>query len=215
MKDKINIIAIDDHQIILDGLEYSLKDTKNIEFIYSTTNKQDFLNKLNTIGEYVNIAIVDLNLNDNSKENITSLCIEIKKQYHHIKILVLTTYGGKKLISKLKQASIDGYISKNHSKEELQRAIITLWENKQYYQEYLEENINEELEDNYRYKIDVSDREKEILLHIKEGKTNKQIAEILFISSYTVKTHRQNLRKKFNVNTSSALIAKAIQFGII
>lgn len=203
----INIIAVDDHEIVLDGIEYALSSEENINLIARAQSKKELIDKLIHLHEYIHIIILDLNLNDNSGDYI-SLINQLQNKYPKIKILVLTTYTGSTLISNLKQAGVKGYLSKNHSKADLIQAIQRISENNDFFPVSEDNKPDIKLEDRFELKTKLSEREKEVLNLIGIGKTDKEIAEKLSLSSKTIKTHRQNIRKKFNVNSTVELVGK-------
>lgn len=207
-----NIIAVDDHQIVLDGISYSISKKENTEIIGTYNTKQDFLEALEKEHLYIDIAIIDLNLNEKSND-ILELPKKVKALYPKIKILILTSYSGKKLINLLKDIQVEGYLSKTHSRQELFEAIDLLNSGSQYFQNFSETSsiIDDRFSDNLEYSF----REKEILQLLAKGKTDANIGEILFLSAHTIKTHRQNLRKKMSVSTTAEMIAIAAKQNVI
>jgi len=207
----VNIIAVDDHQIVLDGISYSISKKENTEIIGTYNTKADFLKALEREGNYIDIAIIDLNLNEKT-DDILELPKFVKEHYPNIKILILTSYSGNKLMRLLKEINVDGYLSKTHTRQELFAAIDRIYTNKEYFQNITNEPV---LNDSFATNIEYSDREKEILKLLAKGKTDSVIGEILFLSANTVKTHRQNLRKKMNVTSTAEMIAIAVKTGLI
>ncbi len=207
----VNIIAVDDHQIVLDGISYSISKKENTEIVGTYNTKNDFLKALEHKKDYINIAIIDLNLNEKT-DDILELPKYVKQQYPDIKILILTSYSGNKLMRLLNEINVDGYLSKTHTRQELFTAIDKINDNKKYFQ-----NITaaSSLNDNFATGIEYSDREKEILKLLAKGKTDSVIGETLFLSANTVKTHRQNLRKKMNVSSTAEMIAIAVKTGLV
>ncbi len=208
----INIIAVDDHQIVLDGISYSLSKKENTELVGTYNTKIDFLQALEKQSEYINIAIIDLNLNEKT-DDILELPKLVKQKYPNIKILILTSYSGNKLIRLLKEINVDGYLSKTHSRKELFDAIDKLNKNAEYFQNTKEHN--QIIDDNFSVNLEYSDREKEILQLITKGKTDSEIGTELILSANTIKTHRQNLRKKMKVTTTAEMITIAVKSGIV
>jgi DNA-binding NarL/FixJ family response regulator len=208
----INIIAVDDHQIVLDGISYSISKKENTEIIGTYNTKQDFLEALAKEHQLIDIAIVDLNLNEKA-EDMLELPKTIKKLYPEIKILILTSYSGNKLMHLLKDIHVDGYLSKTHTRSELFEAIDQVCMNQKYFQNTSE--VNQIIDDNFSVSLEYSEREKEILQLLAKGKTDISIGETLFLSANTIKTHRQNLRKKMNVSTTAEMIAIAAKQNII
>lgn len=208
----INIIAVDDHQIVLDGISYSISKKEDTELVGTYNTKADFLQALEKQSEYINIAIIDLNLNEKT-DDILELPKLVKHKYPKIKILILTSYSGNKLIRLLKEINVDGYLSKTHSRKELFDAIDKLNKNAEYFQNTKEHN--QIIDDNFSVNLEYSDREKEILQLIAKGKTDSEIGTELILSANTIKTHRQNLRKKMKVTSTAEMITIAVKSGIV
>jgi two-component system, NarL family, nitrate/nitrite response regulator NarL len=106
-----------------------------------------------------------------------------------------------------------GYLLKSASKEEIEEAILSVYEGKLYMSLDINLSSNEKQEIN---NIPVlSSREKEVVQLIANGMTNPQIAAMLFISLHTVDSHRKNLLTKFNVNNTASLIKLASRYAIV
>ena len=104
---------------------------------------------------------------------------------------------------------------KNADEEELVHAIMEVAGGKKYYNRDITELMieNMALEGHQFQKL--SDREAEILQYVSEGKTTREIAEMLFVSTRTVETHRTNMMKKLDVQNTAELIRKAVQLKLI
>jgi len=207
-----NIIAVDDHQIVLDGISYSISKKDNTEMIGTYNTKHDFLAAIEKEHAYIDMAIIDLNLNEKS-DDILELPKKVKALYPNIKILILTSYSGKKLINLLKTIKVEGYLSKTHSRQELFEAIDALNAGEAYFQNYSE--TTSLIDERFAVSLEYSVREKEILALLAKGKTDAAIGEILFLSANTIKTHRQNRRKKMSVSTTAEMIAIAAKQNVI
>ena len=145
--------------------------------------------------------------------------VEAAKQIHKtqpdIKIIGLSMHSGKQFIQGMFKAGAFGYLLKDGDSDELLTAISTVMENKKYLskdikQEYLTLlKKGETIE-----KAILSSREKEVLQLIAEGKSSKEIGEILFLSPKTVDVHRNNIMKKIELHTIPELTKYAIQKGL-
>lgn len=114
----------------------------------------------------------------------------------------------------------DGYLIKNCDTEELSNAIQKVNKGQKYFSVDVTESLLQQEQqvkpsNHIETLADLTDREKEILVLIAEGNSNKEIGEQLFISQRTVDTHRTNLAKKLNVNNIVGLIRFAYSSGLI
>ena len=125
----------------------------------------------------------------------------------------MSTFNERSYISQMVQNGAAGYILKSVSKEEIEEAILCVYEGKLYMSLELELNKQEQQRINTAPLL--TSREKEVLLLISEGFTNPQIAEKLFVSPYTVDSHRKNLLTKFEVNNTAGLIKQAAKYGLV
>jgi len=205
---KINILIVDDHPMVLEGMKALLSNFDYITVSGTATNAYDAMAMLKA--QPVDIVIVDINLPEVSGIELTA---KIKKEFPAIKILAMSTFKERSYISQMIKNGASGYLVKSASKEEIEAAILGANEGKL----YLSLDINS-IELNPEIAPDVpvvSRREKEVLQLIVDGLTNPQIAEKLFISLHTVDSHRKNLLAKFNVNNTASLIRVAIKNNLV
>jgi len=205
---KINILIVDDHPMVLEGMKALLSNFDYITVSGTATNAYDAMAMLKA--QPVDIVIADINLPEVSGIELTA---KIKKEFPGIKVLAMSTFKERSYISQMIKNGASGYLVKSASKEEIEAAILSANEGKL----YLSLDINS-IELNPEVAPDVpvvSRREKEVLQLIVDGLTNPQIAEKLFISLHTVDSHRKNLLAKFNVNNTASLIRVAIKNNLV
>jgi two-component system, NarL family, nitrate/nitrite response regulator NarL len=205
---RINILIVDDHPMVLEGMKALLSNFDYMTVIGTATNAFEAMDKLKN--QPVDVVIADINLPEVSGIDLTA---RIKKEYPAIKVLAMSTFKERSYISQMIKNGASGYLVKSASKEEIEAAIQSANEGKL----YLSLDINS-IDLNTEIAPDapvVSRREKEVLQLIVDGLTNPQIAEKLFISLHTVDSHRKNLLAKFNVNNTASLIRVAIKNNLV
>jgi DNA-binding NarL/FixJ family response regulator len=143
------------------------------------------------------------------------LCQVIKEKYPGIFILGLSTFNQGLYIKKMMANGASGYILKNSSKEELVSAIHVVMEGGIYFSGEAGEALAAYQRSAGSALPVLTPREKEILELIAEGFTNPQIAEKLFLSQFTVDSHRKNLLAKLNVKNTASLIRLAVENKLI
>jgi DNA-binding NarL/FixJ family response regulator len=206
----IKIFIIDDHPMVVAGLNSLLGRLENIEVAGAVSNAFDaipFLKK-----NKIDVVLLDINLPDISG---IDLCKKIHKEFPEIKILGISTFSERSYISRMIENGASGYLIKSASADEIAEAIDTVLKGKIYLSvsmEHIAKPLSIISSDNLPA---LTKREKEILQLISEGLTNNQIAEKLFISPLTVDSHRKNLLTKLNVNNAASLIKLAVQNGLI
>jgi DNA-binding NarL/FixJ family response regulator len=205
---KINILIVDDHPMVLEGMKALLSNFDYMTVTGTATNAFEAMDKLKNL--MVDIVIADINLPEVSGIELTA---RIKKEYPAIKVLAMSTFKERSYISQMIKNGASGYLVKSASKEEIEAAIQSASEGRL----YLSLDINSiDLKSEIEPDVPVvSRREKEVLQLIVDGLTNPQIAEKLFISLHTVDSHRKNLLAKFNVNNTASLIRLAIKNNLV
>ena len=130
-------------------------------------------------------------------------------------ILGLSTFNQGLYIKKMVENGASGYILKNSSKEELIKAIHAVYEGHIYFSGEVGIALQEYQKSSSIELPELSNREKEILGLIAEGYTNPQIAEKIFLSSFTVDSHRKNILAKLNVKNTASLVRLAVEKKLI
>lgn len=199
----IKVFITDDHYMVVEGIRSILQLEKNIEWLGHAMTADSCMAFLHS--QQPDVLLLDINLPDKSG---IDLCKEIKAKYPDIQILGLSSFNQQSYIQKMMQNGASGYVLKNASIEEIVKAI--------------EAAMNGEIFLSYQASIAIDKnknaltpvitrREKEVLMLIAKGLTNKEIADKLFISTTTVDTHRKNLLAKFQVKNTASLISLATQ----
>lgn len=202
----IKILLADDHKIVIDGLKLILGANPHFEIVGEVENGQEALDFL----EQQKVHIVVLDINMPVMDGITC-ARKIKKLYKHVKVIILTMYAQKSFIEEIIQIGIDGCLLKNNTGKELADAIDRVYAGRSYYDQIQSFSIDKE--EIKKHKL--SERELDIIRNLSDGLSSTQIADKLFISMHTVKTHRKNILKKLDLHSSSELIQYAINNGII
>lgn len=199
---KIKIILVDDHQLFLEGLLVSLEKELTIEVLKTFNNATDSLAFLKK--NRVDLVVTDISMPEiNGVEFIKRL----KKIDAYSKVLVVSMF---KPIH-YEKGFYDGYLLKDCDSSTLVKAIHSIVVDKKSFFFYEKEEI-ETLE--FKTQI-VSKREKEIIKLIAKELTVDEIADELFLSRYTVETHKKNIFFKLQVKTNTGLVKKAIKLGYI
>ena len=156
------------------------------------------------------ILLLDLNL---GKMDGFEVLKEIRKKNEKIKVLIFTMYDSEFLIDKARQLKANGYLLKNTMNGELVEALNGVYQKDFYVHETLSRRKaeNDLFRDEFIERMRLTKRETEIIRMVAMGKQNEEIADILFLSFYTVKTHRKNLMKKLNLNNAADLVRFAYE----
>jgi len=215
--EKIRLMIVDDHPIIIEGMKILLMGADDIEFIGSAGNAESLFRLLGTT--LPDVLLVDLVLPDIQGSEVTKMVVQ---KYPGVRVIILSANAEEESIVACLNAGARGYLTKDVPRSELIKAIHAISEG----EEYLGESISRKVivsyfrkartGDNHEHQVlpELSDREKEVVGLIAEGLTYKEIGEKLFISARTVEAHRNNIMQKLELNTIADLIKYSIRLGI-
>jgi two-component system, NarL family, nitrate/nitrite response regulator NarL len=203
------ILIVDDHNMVIEGLKSILAQLPHIEVIATAMNAFEAIEALR-MHTKINLVLSDINLPDISG---IELCAKIKKEFPAVEVIALSTFNQRSYVSQMIQNGATGYLVKSANAVEIDEAIQTVLSGKM----YISNDINNEtiVAASSDDAPTLTRREKEILIMIAEGMTNNEIADKIFVSHYTVDTHRKNLLIKFEVGNTALLIKKAAGFGLL
>jgi DNA-binding NarL/FixJ family response regulator len=207
---EIKIILVDDHKLLRDGLRNIIEQRSNMHIIGEASDGREAIKICSKL--VPNVLVIDVAM---PGLNGIEAAAQIHKKHPEIKIIGLSMHAGKQFIQGMFKAGAFGYLLKDGDSDELITAITTVMENKK----YLSKDINQEFltllkQGENLQKVALSSREKEVLQLIAEGKSSKEIGEILFLSPKTVDVHRNNIMKKIDLYTIPELTKYAIQKGL-
>jgi len=208
LPEKINVIIADDHEIVRAGLRRILNIDKRIQIVGEA---QDGKSALKLIEENLpHVVLLDIHMPGIDGIEVANIVCE---KHPEIVVLMLTAYEDYKHVEAALKVGADGYLSKDISPSFLidaiyrsvlgervfSKSILKVLENPLFLQRD-EENPN----------VIITPREQEILNYLAQGKTSKEIADILGISIRTVQNHRSNIMQKLNIKTAAGLVRFAV-----
>ncbi len=215
MKRPKKILIADDHKIFLEGLNLILSEFNHIQIVAECKNGKETIEAFKNIK--IDIAIIDLNMNDYSGFD---LIIKLKSIQPKCKIIVLSMVDDSSTISSLVNNYINAYVIKYGGKQELIEALNAIDQDIKYISPSL--NLNQQnMEDdlsirNVNHTIEkLTKRELEIIKLIALQMNSSQISEKLFLSFYTVKTHRKNILQKLELKNTAGLIDFANKHNLL
>jgi DNA-binding NarL/FixJ family response regulator len=204
------LAIVDDHPIVLEGLQKLLANVKEIEIAGCFTTGSAFISFLRE--NKVDILLLDITLPD---VNGIELCKEVKEMSPNTHVLALSNHSERSMILQMIQNGATGYLLKNISSEELIACIHEALSGLITFSKAAREIMARPSVSELKGTPQLTKREKEILLLIADGKTTPDIAQQLNLSPLTVETHRKNLIQKFQVRNVAALVKMATQQGLV
>jgi len=212
---KIKVILIDDHQIVRDGIKAAINVSENATVIGEASNEDELMVLLKEFKP--DVMIMDISMPGSSGLEIT------KKISNKYKIIIFSAHTDAKTVINSLKAGAKGFLPKDVMREELLEAISYVNNG----EDYISEDISKTVLINYVKTDDsythlkntgleaLTKREVEILRHIAEGATYKEIADKLFISFRTVETHKTHIMQKLELKNLAELIKFAIKNKLI
>ena len=212
---KIKILIVEDHEVVIKGIKTLLEPYDELEIVGYALDSDEAMKKVDELRP--DIIIMDINLPEVSGIQITEM---ISEQYPLTKVIYYTSHVDEELITQGFEAGAYGYVPKNFKPQELIEAINMVNSGQKFMkgivsEKFIASYLKSEKEKKMKQDIPLSERELEVLKHMSLGKSNKQIADELFISIRTVETHKHNLMKKLNIFSTAELVIYAIQNNII
>ena len=210
----IKILLADDHQIVRDGLR-SMLEKQGFQVVAEADNGKTAVDL--ALEFTPDVIIMDVIMPELNGIEATRM---ILKASPRCKVIALSMHSDKRYVTRALKAGALGYLLKDSAFDELVKAIRTVLRNRI----YLSSEINQAVVKEYLDKIEkleqpaysiLTDRERQIVQLIAEGKTTKEIAAILTISVKTVETHRQRAMTKLNIDSIAGLTKFAIREGLV
>lgn len=201
LQNKTRIYLADDHQILREGLKLVIESKENLKVVGEASDG------LTAFKEILNlkpdIAILDISM---PEMNGIQLAKNLKDT--ETKVIILSSYDSKEYIKESLKQNVLAYVLKEDAGKELHEAIYSVIKNKLYLSERI---IEKELNNTF----DLTARELSTLKLIAQGKTNKEISQLLNISESTAKVHRTNLMNKLGKHKATDLVKFAIENKIL
>ena len=212
----IKIFLADDHTIVRQGLAKLLEAEPNIKVVGEAQDGREAVDKVQKLNP--DIVIMDIAM---PMLNGIEATRQIKKILPKIKIIILSMHSHDRYISELINLGASGYLLKDSTGGEIVKAVSAAMKGDVYLspsisrrvvEDYLSLKKTSSREDLY---AKLSNREREVFQMIAEGHSTRKISDILCVSPSTVKTHRDNIMEKLQLDNISQLIQFAIRLGIV
>ena len=212
----IKIALADDHKIFRDGIRMSLRIHEGLKIIWEADDGKDMMHKLKM--KKPDVLLMDIRMPE--MDGISALQL-IRKEYEDLKIIILSMYDDKELITKMMEFGANAYLSKTTEPDEIYKAIIGCINEDFYFNDLVNSAVLLKLQqkktvrNQYASSIKFSEKELKILRLIAEDKTTEEISEEVFLSPRTVESIRQNMKLKAGVKTIAGLVMYAIRHKMI
>ncbi|MEZ4931794.1 MAG: response regulator transcription factor [Saprospiraceae bacterium] len=213
----IKIFIADDHPVIIHGIKCMVSDQSEMTVVGFASSSVEMFRLLPKVRP--TILMLDLNMpGTDFYDNIEW----VKEQMPWVKIIAFSEYHTPDLVKSLFSAGVKGFIAKESTPQELVEGILTVTAGNTFIalpanaqsDDSCQQGLNG-LHDDFRKRLTLSRREQEILELISKGLSSQGIGKTLYISKHTVETHRKNILRKLDFNTSTELVKFAVQQGLV
>jgi two-component system, NarL family, response regulator NreC len=213
---EIRVLLADDHVIMRKGLRLLLERQPNITVVGEASDGRECVTLAQS--EKPDVVVMDLTM---PNLNGIEAARQIVTQNPEIAVAVLSMHSDESYVIRALKAGARAYLLKDSAESDLIGAIKALSEGKSFFspaisrllvEDYMRALERKGAEDSYEL---LTTREREILQLLAEGKSNKEVANMLNLSLYTVETHRTHILQKLNLHTVPELILYAVRKGII
>src|SRR5256714_1224331 len=187
-KERIKILVADDHPVVRKGLQSCLAKQDRLKLVGEASDGDEALKRVRELAP--DVVLMDISMPRMNGLAVTEL---IRKELPTTKVLVLSVHNNRDYIFRIIQAGAHGYVSKEASPEELLKAIESVFEGEAFFSaEIAQAALNQIVTSGGKKEpfAQLTDREREVLVLIAEGQSNKEIASKLGIGVRTIETHR-------------------------
>lgn len=212
-RQKIRVLIADDHPVVRKGLQSCLARHEQLKLVGEAGDGEEALKKAMELAP--DVVLMDISMPRRDGLAVTQL---LRKQAPQIKILVLSVHSNKEYIFRIIQAGAHGYISKEASPDELLRAIESVCEGETFFSpEMAQAAIHQLVSSGGKAEpfSQLTSREREVLVLIAEGQSNKEIATKLGIGVRTIETHRERIMRRLDIHSVAGLTKFAIANGLV
>jgi two-component system response regulator NreC len=206
----VRVLLADDHEIVRQGLRVLL-EREGFQVVGEAANGHDAVKLCDA--NHPEVAILDLSM---PLLNGVDAAREIMKSNPRTKVVLLTMHTEDHLILESLRAGVTGYVLKTKAASELVQALRAVCRGEMFLTQSISRTIVQAFLQNTPVPGNpISDRERQVLQLVAEGKTTKEIASLLGISVKTAESHRSNLMEKLNIHDTAGLVRYAIRIGLI
>lgn len=212
---RINVMVVDDHSVVREGIKMVLGTDPELKVVGVASSGEEAVKEVHELAP--SVVVMDIAMPGLSGFEATRM---IREQNPDVKVLALTVHDSEAYVFQMLQAGAVGYVLKRASSEDVIQAVKAAHRG----EAILHPSVAKMLISDYLTRVEhgdessydtLSDREREILKLIAEGRTNKEIAQMLYLAVKTVQAHRANLMRKLGMHDRTELVKYAIRKGII
>jgi DNA-binding NarL/FixJ family response regulator len=210
----IHVLLVDNHTLVRAGLRALLQNIQGIQVIAEAGDGREALRLI--ANHQPDLVLLDIAM---PEMNGLEAAAHIVKEFPLVRVIILSMYANEEYVLQALRIGAMGYLLKDADINELELALRSIYRG----ETYLSPAVSKHVVTNYLRRVgnesssleQLTSRQREILQLIAEGKTTKEIAQILYISVKTVETHRMQLMKRLEIYDVAGLVRYAIRMGLL
>lgn len=204
---RTRVLIVDDHPMVAEGIRALLETFEDLEVVGTLTNGQEAVDQV--LDLVPDVVLLDLNMPCMGGLTATEILLERRPE---TRILILSMHDSPEYIGAALSHGAMGYVLKDVPTEDVKEAIDTVMRGAQYLCTGAQAAIKPKIRDG---REPLTGREQTILLELAQGKSNREVAEVLDISVRTVETHRKNIKRKLGISSTAGLTRYAMEHGVL
>lgn len=212
-KQRIKVLVVDDHPVVRKGLQSCLSRQDPIKLVGEASDGDEALKKARELAP--DVILMDISM---PRMNGLAVTETLRKESPNVKVLILSVHSNKEYIFRIIQAGAHGYVSKEAPPQELVRAIECVYAGEPFFSaDVAKAALNQFVASGGKKEpfAQLTSREREVLVLIAEGQSNKEIANKLGIGVRTIETHRERIMRRLDIHSVAGLTKYAIANGMV
>jgi two-component system, NarL family, response regulator NreC len=213
---KTRILLADDHGVVRKGLRFLLESEPDLEVVGEAADGCQAVEMAAELEP--NVIVMDIGM---PRLNGIDATTQIVRAHPHTAVVILSVHSDETYLVRTLSAGAKGYLLKDSAEEDLVRAIRSVSEGKPFFSPAIAKTLLDDyvrmlqqsgVSDSYEL---LTDREKQVLQLLAQGKTNKDVATLLELSPYTVETHRTRIMQKLNLHNTAEIVLYAVRKKLV
>ncbi|MFQ5879310.1 MAG: response regulator [Dehalococcoidia bacterium] len=213
----LRILIVDDHAVVRKGLRAVLADEEGLEVVGEAANAAEAV--ANAAALRPDVVLMDIRLGEEDAASGIDACRQIRSELPDTQVLMFTSYGQRESVLSSIMAGATGFLTKNVGHAQLVAAIRAVGRGESLLDasatREVIQRLNQLSKAPPKTEDPLSEREKEVLLLIAQGYTNKEIAAKLFVSPFTARNHVIRILDKLGLSHRSEAAAQAVRLGLL
>jgi len=213
---RIRIVVADDHDVVRAGLRFLLQRQEDMEIVGEAADGRELVRLATELNPSIIVADIAM-----PQLNGIDAAAQILHYNPDIRIIILSMYADEEFLVRALAAGVKAYLLKDAVQADLVRAVRAVATGRSFFspaiaqalaEDYVRQLQSKGIDDSYEL---LTEREREVLQLLAEGKSNKEVATLLNVSSYTVESHRTHLMQKLNLHNTAEIVLYAVRKKIV